>query len=488
MATKRSVGNTGSFNNNRGATQVPTPSVGEVQGPHPAKRCCCCIKVRACPEFCRSEGFMIRNEDTPLQVEMYLVCSAVTILLIRIGLYATGYPQLGGNGIHIAHMLWGGLLMFVAQMLSFSFLGRHIQRLASVIGGIGFGMFIDELGKFVTSNNDYFFKPTPFILYIGFCVLFIALKCVEPMFHPSRFTENENLANALNLLGMYSTSGLSIDSRLLLLELLENSDQNHPVVPHLKEYLHLPVSASGLSTSREHYYLRFRNWIGGLYTQLVRNRYFVYIIDSFFILQCAMQIIDLSFLLIGGGYYNHEKVAKETTGGAGDDGFWQHLLDSPLFKALREISSGKLSDTLLTEETDHVTKLHIFQLIAVGVSAFCVLLGVFFLSVSCGPCNRRTRYLHSAGETDFAPMDRNHWTRRKRAFVWFRRSMLVRLFITDSLSLYHSQFRAFGDVIFTISIVMALSFMITQEESTDRRRRLSASGSLDEIELTNMIQ
>ncbi|CAK9000338.1 Cilia- and flagella-associated protein 73 (Flagella-associated protein 73) (Modifier of inner arms 2 protein) (Mia2p) [Durusdinium trenchii] len=461
--------------------------------------------ARRCTEFCRSEGFMLRNEDLPLQVEMYLVCSAVTILLIRVGLYATGYPQLGGNGIHIAHMLWGGLLMFASQMLTFAFLGRHVQRLASVVGGIGFGMFIDELGKFITSDNDYFFKPTPFLLYIGFCILFIVLKCAEPMFNPTRFSEEENLANALQLMSVYSTVGLSKESRLVLLELLENSNPDHPLSKPLKDYVHLPVSASGVPASREHYYLRFRKWISDVYAKLVRNKYAVYVLDTFFILQCATQFLDLTYLMVDGSYYRQMKDLEQAGAAAGDppgdkfggsggsgsvsepfqppppsdeDGFMPHLMASPMMKFLREVASGKLSDTLLLEETDRVTKLHIVQLVAVSFSAVCVLCGVYYLTSTC---NCRSGQLHNASAIRFTPLNQVLWNRRKLAFIWFRRSMLVRLFITDSLSLYHSQFRAFGDVIFTLTIVMALSFMINQEESTERMRRLSASGSLDEF-------
>ena len=38
--------------------------------------------------------------------------------------------------------------------------GQTRQALAAIVGGAGFGTFIDELGKFITSDNDYFFRPT----------------------------------------------------------------------------------------------------------------------------------------------------------------------------------------------------------------------------------------------------------------------------------------------------------------------------------------
>ena len=67
-------------------------------------------------------------------------------------------------------MLWGGLFMLLAMLLLFTMLGRASQRFAAILGGVGFGTFIDELGKFITSDNDYHYQPTIGLIYIVFGV------------------------------------------------------------------------------------------------------------------------------------------------------------------------------------------------------------------------------------------------------------------------------------------------------------------------------
>ena len=54
-----------------------------------------------------------------------------------------------------------------------TFLGRAPRRTAAVVGGVGFGFFIDELGKFVTSDNNYFFKPAAAMIDALFIGLFL---------------------------------------------------------------------------------------------------------------------------------------------------------------------------------------------------------------------------------------------------------------------------------------------------------------------------
>jgi hypothetical protein len=108
----------------------------------------------------------------------------------------TGYPRVGGGSLHIAHLLWGGLLMLAAQILVLSVLGKRTRRLAAVIGGIGLGLFVDEIGKFVTTDNDYFFQPALAMIYIVFIVLFLVFRAIE---HRS-LSRQESLVNSAEML------------------------------------------------------------------------------------------------------------------------------------------------------------------------------------------------------------------------------------------------------------------------------------------------
>src|SRR6266568_7898895 len=122
--------------------------------------------------------------------ELFLVAAIASLLLIRGGLALSGFPQVGGGGLHIAHMLWGGLLMLVSLLLLLGFIGRRTLHMAALVSGIGFGTFIDELGKFITSDNDYFFRPAIAVVYVIFVLLFLALRTLEAH---GRFSQRELL-------------------------------------------------------------------------------------------------------------------------------------------------------------------------------------------------------------------------------------------------------------------------------------------------------
>jgi hypothetical protein len=112
---------------------------------------------------------LIRYIHYKLLIEEFLISSLVAILSIRFFLKISNYPRLGGDILHISHMLWGGLLMFIAIILLLTLMNNEVKRVAAIIGGLGFGTFIDELGKFITSDNNYFYQPTFALIYIFFC-------------------------------------------------------------------------------------------------------------------------------------------------------------------------------------------------------------------------------------------------------------------------------------------------------------------------------
>jgi hypothetical protein len=145
----------------------------------------------------RIHPFFVRNLDAGPLLETFLVSAVAAVLTVRFFLGATGYPQLGGRGLHIAHMLWGGALMLAAVLVLLGYLGHRVRRAAAVLAGIGFGLFIDELGKFITSDNNYFYRPAIALIYVVFVLLFLWWRSLE---RHRVWDEETYLANALMLL------------------------------------------------------------------------------------------------------------------------------------------------------------------------------------------------------------------------------------------------------------------------------------------------
>jgi hypothetical protein len=115
--------------------------------------------------------------DGAAHVRLFAVAGITTVLTTRTYLALTGYPRLGGGALHIAHALWGVLLMLAGLLSALLFTGGRARARTAVLGGIGLGLSADEVGKFLTQDEDYFFRPAAVIIYL----LFAGLLALPPL-------------------------------------------------------------------------------------------------------------------------------------------------------------------------------------------------------------------------------------------------------------------------------------------------------------------
>ena len=113
----------------------------------------------------------VERDGAAFYVLLTLLSFALSVMLTRLFLQLTGYPQLGGKTLHIAHLLWGGLFLFIGALAMLIFANRWVYRLGAIFTGVGVGLFIDEVGKFITRTNDYFYPPAAPIIYAFFLLV-----------------------------------------------------------------------------------------------------------------------------------------------------------------------------------------------------------------------------------------------------------------------------------------------------------------------------
>ena len=235
------------------------------------------------------KGVFIRNIDAVYYAEVFLVCAISSVLVIRLFLHLTGYPQIGNSTLHIAHMLWGGLLMLVAIILHLSFIGRRIELWTAILGGIGFGTFIDEVGKFVTQDNDYFFQPAVSIMYIVFILIILAVHMIRSGWHS---TGAEYMANALRGLQEVTLNNFDSVQKNRVLYYLSKSDPEDPMT---KALTGLVENTQTAETGKPGPYVRFKTRLNSLYESIANTKYFQLGINIFFL---GKLVITLSYVTV----------------------------------------------------------------------------------------------------------------------------------------------------------------------------------------------
>jgi hypothetical protein len=152
----------------------------------------------------------VRRQSAEFYLLLTLLSFGASVSLTRLFLELTGYPQIGNSELHIAHVLWGGLLLFVGAIFPLVYVNAWAFSASAILTGVGVGLFIDEVGKFITQSNDYFYPAAAPIIYASFLiVVVIYLRLRRP---PARDARTE-LYYALDTLEEVLDRDLEEDER-----------------------------------------------------------------------------------------------------------------------------------------------------------------------------------------------------------------------------------------------------------------------------------
>jgi hypothetical protein len=230
-----------------------------------------------------------RSFDLHQHLTILLVCGVVTVLFTRGLLAALGYPQVGGSKFHIAHVLWGGLLLLAALLAVIGFLSPAARPAASVVGGVGFGLFIDEVGKFVTKDVNYFYKPAFAIIYVCFIVLFAVVRWLSRR----RFSAREATLIGLDALQRAAVGALGENRRKRVLALLATARADDALAQRVRALLE-DVACVPDSEALVH---RLSHRLASIWVPVTEHRLFRRAVFALLVLGAAISAAETGWLL-----------------------------------------------------------------------------------------------------------------------------------------------------------------------------------------------
>lgn len=338
---------------------------------------------------------VIRNIEFGKLFELFFVSSIVAIIFIRLSLKITGFPQLGAGDLHIAHMLWGGLCMMVSLVGFMLFLNDDFKPPLAVLGGIGFGTFIDEIGKFITKDNNYFYQPTFAVMYVIFVFLFLLYRSIEKN---QNFSKDEYLVNALEELKEVAIKDLDRDERVKALGYLSQSHKHNDI----SKFMHKLFSGlKELPEAQKSYYAIIKHYFTGWYRYFLRQPWFLNTVVVLFVLR------SLWYLLTGS-------------------------------LAIVEVVRNLIAHTLM-EYLAPINVLQTLQVSALLVQAVFTILGAALIRKS-----------------------------RRQAYVYFKNSVLVSLFVLQIFNFYRDAATALMLTIGDLLVLSIVNYMIKKEESIEQ--------------------
>lgn len=136
----------------------------------------------------------IKRSSSADNLLRFLLASTFSVTVTRLYLHLMNYPQITRGDLHIAHSVFGGIFLTASVLLLLTFHGRKIRQFSAILAGLGFGQFIDEIGKFITKDSNYFYQPVPVIIYISLISLFFLYRALD------RYTPHDDKERAFDII------------------------------------------------------------------------------------------------------------------------------------------------------------------------------------------------------------------------------------------------------------------------------------------------
>ncbi|MBI4332951.1 MAG: hypothetical protein HY673_16920 [Chloroflexi bacterium] len=376
----------------------------------------------------------IRSVYGEALLEDFFVSAAGAVLAIRFYLGATGYPSIQIGGLHFAHVLFGGLMMVIAMVMALAFLDRASRELAAVVGGAGFGLFIDEIGKLITRDNNYFYEPAASAIYVSFVLLFLAIRFLA---RRQALSREACFVNSLEIAEQATIAGLDPQEAQLAFGLLGNCGDQDTAAANLRTILD---QAAPRPSPRRRPLPELKQRVDRLYDYLARKWWFSGAVIVFFTLFSITPLFTLLVLsewswalvwlaggaLLVGALFQHWHMTVRR-------------LSNVISAVVVVVSVLFTSAILIGLKPEHFSVIDWAQLAAPGVSAIIVVLGLLAMPVS-----------------------------RVRGYRMFQGAIIVSIFFTQVLAFYEYQFLALVGVLIDIAVLLALRYMISHEEARSK--------------------
>lgn len=238
----------------------------------------------------------IRRNRASHYLLVMLVSFAISVVGTRAFLELTGYPQIGNSTLHIAHVLWGGLALFASTLIMMIYANRWAYTTGSILSGVGVGLFIDEIGKFITQDNNYFFPLAAPLIYAFFVLTVFVYLRTRRMQLP---TAQQDLHDALDTMHDVIENDLDSDERDRLISSLRRAivtAEDHTLRVFAQDLLHMAQISESLRgriyqpTLRD----RIETWLLNFENRYVNRKLFRIILIAIFVVLAITTATDIA--------------------------------------------------------------------------------------------------------------------------------------------------------------------------------------------------